>query len=48
MHKAVEGMFVDFDVTKHVRLVPDFDDTDVDRYFLHFETSSSKHGLAKE
>ena len=28
---------VDFDVTKHVRLVPDFDDTDVDRYFLHFE-----------
>ena len=26
-----------FDVTKHVRMVPHFDESDVDRYFLHFE-----------
>ena len=26
-----------FDVTKHIRLVPPFQEQDVDKYFLHFE-----------
>ena len=39
MHKVLKAEVLrdGFDVTKHVRLVPDFDDTDVDRYFQHFE-----------
>ena len=28
---------VDFEVTKHIRLVPPFQESDVDKYFLHFE-----------
>ena len=26
-----------FDVTKHIRLVPPFQEKEVDKYFLHFE-----------
>ena len=26
-----------FDITKHIRLVPPFQDVEVDKYFLHFE-----------
>ena len=28
---------IHFDVTKHIRLVPPFQEKEVDRYFLHFE-----------
>ena len=28
-----------FDVTKHIRLVPPFQEKEVDKYFLHFEKS---------
>ena len=28
---------VSFDVTKHIRLVPLFQEQDVDKYFLHFK-----------
>lgn len=28
---------IEFDVTKHVRLVPPFQERDADNYFLHFE-----------
>ena len=33
---------VHFDVTKHIRLVPPFQEKEVDKYFLHFEKSSRK------
>ena len=26
-----------FDVTKHIRLVPPFQEKEIDKYFLHFE-----------
>ena len=28
---------IHFDVTKHIRLVPPFQEKEVDKYFLHFE-----------
>ena len=31
----------DFDVSKHVRFVPPFQETEVDKYFLHFEKVAS-------
>ena len=36
-----------FDVTKHIRLVPPFQEKEVDKYFLHFEKSSRKFKMAK-
>ena len=44
-HRGREGG--DFDVTKHVRLVPDFDESDVDRSFLHFEQVAENMGWPK-
>ena len=31
------GAVIPFDVSKHIKLVPDFCETEVDKYFLHFE-----------
>ena len=31
------GLGTHFDVTKHIRLVPSFQEKEVDKYFLHFE-----------
>ena len=28
---------IPFDVSKHIKFVPDFRETEVDKYFLHFE-----------
>ena len=35
------------DVTKHLRLVPPFQEKEVDKCFLHFEKSSRKFKMAK-
>ena len=32
----------EFDVSKHIKLVPPFNDKDVDKYFLHFEKVAEK------
>ncbi|PFX11776.1 hypothetical protein AWC38_SpisGene24381 [Stylophora pistillata] len=37
-----------FDVTKHIRLVPPFQETDVDKYFLHFEKVAESLKWPKE
>ena len=37
-----------FDVTKHIRLVPPFQEKEVDKYFLHFEKVCRKLKLAKK
>ena len=37
-----------FDITKHVRMVPEFDESDVDRYFLHFEQVAESMEWPKE
>ena len=31
------GAVMSFDVSKHIKFVPDFCETEVDKYFLHFE-----------
>ena len=36
-----------FDVIKHIRLVPPFQEKEVDKYFLHFEKNYRKLKLAK-
>ena len=36
-----------FDVTKHIRLVPPYQEKEVDKYFLHFEKVAEKLKLAK-
>ena len=36
-----------FDVTKHIRLVPPFQEKEVDKYFLHFEKVAEKFEMAK-
>ena len=38
---------VHFDVTKHIRLVPPFQEKEVDKYFLHFEKSSRKFKIKR-
>ena len=38
----------DFDVTKHIRFVPPFNENEVDKYFLLFEKSSKRSRLAFE
>ena len=38
----------DFDVSKHVRFVPPFQETEVDKYFLHFEKVASSLAWPKE
>ena len=38
---------VHFDITKHIRLVPPFQEKEVGKYFLHFEKSSRKFKMAK-
>ena len=37
-----------FDVTKHIRLVPPFQEKEVDKYFLHFETVAENLTWPKE
>ena len=37
-----------FDVTKHIRLVPPFQDKEVDKYFLHFEKVAENLNWPKE
>ena len=32
-----------FDVTKHIRLVPPFEEKEVNKYFLHFEKKNAEH-----
>ena len=34
-----------FDVTKHIRLIPPFQEKEVDKYFLHFEKVAAKRAL---
>ena len=36
-----------FDITKHIRLVPPFQEKEVDKYFLHFEKVAEKFKMAK-
>ena len=31
------GLGTHFDVTKHIRIVPPFQEKEVDKYFIHFE-----------
>ena len=37
-----------FDVTKHIRLVPPFQEKEVDKYFLHFEKVAENQNWPKE
>ena len=37
-----------FDVTKHIRLVPSFQEKEVDKYFLHFEKVAENLNWQKE
>ena len=37
-----------FDVTKHIRLVPSFQEKEVDKYFLHFEKVAENLNWPKE
>ena len=37
-----------FDVTKHIRLVPPFPEKEVDKYFLHFEKVAENLNWPKE
>ena len=37
-----------FDVTKHIRLVPTFQEKEVDKYFLHFEKVAENLNWPKE
>lgn len=37
-----------FDVTKYIKLVPNFDETDVDKFFLHFEKVADNLKWPKE
>ena len=37
-----------FDVTKHIRLVPPFQEKEVDKYFLHFEKVAENFKWPKE
>ena len=39
---------INFDVTKHIRLVPPFQEKDVEKYFLHFEKVAENLNLPKE
>ena len=39
---------VHFDVTKHIRLVPPFQEKEVDKYFLHFEKAAENLKWPKE
>ena len=50
-NKTVKRQSLDFgfhfDVTKHIRLVPPFQENEADKYFLHFKKSSKKFKMAK-
>ena len=37
-----------FDVTKHIRLVPPFQEREIDKYFLHFERNAENLKWTKE
>ena len=39
---------IHFDVTKHIRLVPPFQEKEVDKYFLHFEKVAENLKWPKE
>ena len=39
---------VEFDVTKQVQFVPPFQETEVDKYFLHFEKVASSLSWPKQ
>ena len=45
---CVEKSSVKFDVTKHIKFVPPFQQTDVDKYFLHFEKVAGNLKWPKE
>ena len=36
-----------FDVAKHIKFVPPFQEADFDKYFLHFEKIASNHKWSK-
>ena len=38
---------IHFDVTKHIRLVPPFQEKEVDKYFLHLEKNRRKFKMVK-
>ena len=45
---SVEKSSVKFDVTKHIKFVPPFQQADVDKYFLHFEKVAGNLKWPKE
>ena len=45
---SVSGSNSNFEVTKHIKLVPPFQETDVDKYFLHFEKVAESLKWPKE
>ena len=45
---GVEKSSAKFDVTKHIKFVPPFQQVDVDKYFLHFEKVAGNLKWSKE
>ena len=45
---CVEKFSANFDVTKHIKFVPPFQQADVDKYFLHFEKVAGNLKWPKE
>ena len=45
---GVEKSSAKFDVTKHIKFVPPFQQADVDKYFLHFEKVAGNLKWPKE
>ena len=45
---SVENSTAKFDVTKYIKFVPPFQQTDVDKYFLHFEKVAGNLKWPKE
>ena len=46
--RANQPIEYNFDVTKHIRLVPPFQEKEVDKYFLHFEKVAENLNWPKE
>ena len=47
-HRPKQKIEYNFDVTKHIRLVPPFQEKEVDKYFLHFEKIAENLNWPKE
>ena len=45
---SVSGSNSNFEVTKYIKLVPPFQETEVDKYFLHFEKVAESLKWPKE